>query len=149
MLTGQQALQISGENIRLVAADNITAAGPVYVNALAGMVLIDARGGLTFGKDCAVTSGCHILSCSHKADPDDPIPFCRQEMVNEEIVFGNNVWLGYNCIVLLGVKVGSNVVVAAGSVLAGRHRYPSNCMIAGNPAKIIKVFNVSALRTVP
>jgi len=54
----------------------------------------------------------------------------------EQIEIGNNVWLGRNTIVLKGVKIGNNVIVGAGSVVA--KDIPSNCIAAGNPAKVIK-----------
>lgn len=41
-----------------------------------------------------------------------------------------------NLIILKGTKIGNNVVVGAGSVVNGS--FPDNCIIAGNPAKIVK-----------
>ena len=38
--------------------------------------------------------------------------------------------------ILKGVTIGDNVVVAAGSIVT--KSVPSNCLVAGNPAKIIK-----------
>ena len=52
------------------------------------------------------------------------------------ITIGNNVWIGANVIVLKGTVLGDNTVVGTGSVVKGE--YPSNCVIVGNPAKIIK-----------
>lgn len=52
-----------------------------------------------------------------------------------KIIIGNNVFIGMNSIVLLGVEIGDNVVVGAGSVLT--KSIPSNSVVAGNPAKII------------
>lgn len=49
---------------------------------------------------------------------------------------GDNVFVGCNSIVLPGVTIGNNVVVGAGSVVIGD--VPNNCVVAGNPAKIIK-----------
>ena len=41
-----------------------------------------------------------------------------------------------NSIILKGTVLGKNVVVGAGSVVHGI--FPDNCIIAGNPAKVIK-----------
>lgn len=49
---------------------------------------------------------------------------------------GNNVTLGMNCLILGGITVGDNVIVGAGSVVV--KDVPSNCVVAGNPAKVIK-----------
>lgn len=53
-----------------------------------------------------------------------------------EIVIGNNVWIGDKATVLSGVSIGDNVIVAANSVVT--KSVPSNCIIAGAPAKIVK-----------
>ena len=58
----------------------------------------------------------------------------------EEIKIGDNVWIGWNCTVLKGVQIGKNSVVAAGSVVL-RGKYPNNSLIAGNPAKVVKVLD--------
>ena len=53
------------------------------------------------------------------------------------IVIGDGCWICLGAIILAGAKIGSGVIVAAGSVvIAGE--YPSDTMIAGNPAKVIK-----------
>ena len=53
-----------------------------------------------------------------------------------EIKIGNNVWIGGNVCVLPGVTIGDNVVIGAGSVVT--KDIPANCLVAGNPGKIIK-----------
>ena len=57
----------------------------------------------------------------------------------KRIIIGNNVWIGGGAIVLPGVTLGDNVVVAAGAVVT--KSFPENCVIAGNPARIIKELN--------
>lgn len=52
------------------------------------------------------------------------------------IIIGENVWIGMNSIILKGVTLGDNCIVAAGSVVT--KSFPNNVMIGGNPAKIIK-----------
>ncbi len=52
---------------------------------------------------------------------------------------GNNVSLGANVVIIGGVTIGDNVTVGAGSVVV--KDVPSNCIVAGNPAKIIRSLN--------
>lgn len=47
-----------------------------------------------------------------------------------------NVWIGMNSIVLKGVTIGKNSIIAAGSVVVTD--IPANVVAAGNPAKVIK-----------
>lgn len=57
-------------------------------------------------------------------------------MVTKPIQIGNNVWIGARVIILSGVKIEDNIVIAAGAVVT--KSFPSNCIIGGVPAKIIK-----------
>lgn len=49
---------------------------------------------------------------------------------------GNNVHIGANVCIIGNITIGSNVIIGADSVVIGD--VPSNCIVAGNPAKIIK-----------
>ncbi len=49
---------------------------------------------------------------------------------------GDRCLIGTRAIILPGVKIGDEVVVGSGSVVT--KDVPSNCIVAGNPAKIIK-----------
>tara|TARA_B110000503_G_scaffold72285_1_gene111814 strand:- start:1009 stop:1188 length:180 start_codon:yes stop_codon:yes gene_type:complete len=51
-------------------------------------------------------------------------------------MIGNNVWIGLNSIILKGVSVGDNTIIAAGSVVT--KSFGNNLVIGGNPAKILK-----------
>ncbi len=52
------------------------------------------------------------------------------------IIINDNVWIGRNSIICKGVTIGRNSIVAAGSVVT--KDVPENCIVAGNPAKIVK-----------
>jgi acetyltransferase-like isoleucine patch superfamily enzyme len=49
---------------------------------------------------------------------------------------GKNCFIGACSVVMPGVQIGDNVVVAAGSVVV--KDVPDRCIVAGNPAKIIR-----------
>lgn len=51
-------------------------------------------------------------------------------------IIGNNVSLGCNVIIIGNVKVGNDVIVGAGSVVV--KDVPDRCVVAGNPAKVIR-----------
>lgn len=51
-------------------------------------------------------------------------------------IIGNNVTVGANCVIIGNITIGDNVVIGAGSVV--NKSIPSNCIIAGVPAKVIR-----------
>jgi maltose O-acetyltransferase len=51
------------------------------------------------------------------------------------VKIGNKVFVGANSIILPGITIGDNVVIAAGSVVC--NDIPANCVYGGNPAKFI------------
>ena len=52
-----------------------------------------------------------------------------------KVVIGDYVYIGSNALIMPGVTIGNNVLVAAGSVVT--KSIPSNSVVAGNPARII------------
>lgn len=51
-------------------------------------------------------------------------------------IIGHNVWVGARVIILKGVTIGNNSIVAAGSVVT--RNIPDNSIVAGIPARVIK-----------
>lgn len=55
---------------------------------------------------------------------------------NEHLpIIGDNVVVGANVVIIGGITIGDNVVIGAGSVVV--KDIPDNCIVAGNPARII------------
>ncbi len=52
------------------------------------------------------------------------------------IIIGKNCFIGCNSIILKGTVLGDGCVVGAGAVVSGR--FDDNCVIVGNPARVIK-----------
>jgi acetyltransferase-like isoleucine patch superfamily enzyme len=52
-------------------------------------------------------------------------------------IVGNDVYIGYNAIVLSGVKVGHGAIIGAGSVVT--QNVPDYAIVGGNPARVIKM----------
>lgn len=63
-------------------------------------------------------------------------PIKRRLKSKGEIKIGNNVWIADKVTILGGVTIGDNVIVGVGSLV--NHDIPSNCIVAGSPAVIIK-----------
>ena len=52
------------------------------------------------------------------------------------ITIGNDVWIGYNALIMPNIKVGDGAIIGAGAVVT--HDVPDHCLVAGNPARIIR-----------
>lgn len=50
---------------------------------------------------------------------------------------GDNCYIGAGSIIMTPIRIGNNVTIGAGSVVT--KDIPDNCIVAGNPAKIIKI----------
>jgi acetyltransferase-like isoleucine patch superfamily enzyme len=60
----------------------------------------------------------------------------RPEIRTAPVIICDNVWIGMNAVILKGVTIGENSVVAAGAVVT--KSVPANVVVAGNPAVITK-----------
>jgi acetyltransferase-like isoleucine patch superfamily enzyme len=56
---------------------------------------------------------------------------------NNKIIIGNHVWIGLGVLILKGSEIADGCIVAANSVVNKKFTIP-NCLIAGNPARVIK-----------
>ena len=65
-------------------------------------------------------------------------PIERKLFSKGPIVIGNHVWIGDKVTILSGVTIGNNSVIAANSVIT--KDVPPFSVVAGNPGKVIKVY---------
>jgi acetyltransferase-like isoleucine patch superfamily enzyme len=63
----------------------------------------------------------------------------RPKLKTAPVRIADNVWIGMNAVILKGVIIGENSVVAAGSVVT--KSVPANTVVAGNPAVVVKTFS--------
>lgn len=56
--------------------------------------------------------------------------------IAKPITLGDNVWVGGNASILMGVTIGNNAVIGAGSVVT--HDIPDNAVAVGNPARVVR-----------
>lgn len=52
------------------------------------------------------------------------------------VIIKDNVWIGMGAVILKGVTIGENSVVAAGTIVT--RDVPANTVVAGNPAQVVK-----------
>jgi acetyltransferase-like isoleucine patch superfamily enzyme len=100
-------------------------------------------GPVLIGENSACSQNCFISGQSHLYE-DVSKKFMRQGFKTEKIVIGKNVWIGAHSVILLGVKIGDNSIIGAGSTII--EDIPPYSLVVGNPGKIIKKYNFQTKR---
>ena len=121
---GSIELQPRLENSKIIISDNVSTNNNIF---------ICAANYIEIGKSTLIGEGVTIMD--HEAHGLDP-QFRRQSGEIGEVKIGDNVWIGNNAIILKNTIIGNNTIVAAGAVVTGQ--FPSNVIIGGVPAKVIK-----------
>ncbi|MEN9810524.1 MAG: hypothetical protein RLZZ488_2091 [Pseudomonadota bacterium] len=149
------------ENARLEALGE----GEIHVGdcSIIGDCRISSRLRVSIGRRCLTSWNVFIQD--HDSHPLDPIVraeqvkrMCRRfyprfgsERIESDetllarwtpacapVLIGDDVWIGANTTILKGARIGSGSTIASGStVLAGE--YPPRSVLAGNPARVVRV----------
>lgn len=126
--------------------DNLYIIPPIYANCgltnvhVGKNVVINFNctfvddGEIFIGDDCMIGPGCNIATSIH---PISPRLRRHKLQYNKPVHIGNNVWFGAGVTVLPGITIGDNSIVGAGSVVT--KDVPANAIVAGNPAKLIRM----------
>lgn len=108
---------------------NIKVGKNVFINS--GCCFQD-QGGIEIGDNVLIGQQVVIATLNH-----DLIPQKRANMFPAPVKIGNDVWIGAHATILQGVTIGDGAVIAAGAVIT--KDVPGNTVVAGVPAKIIKI----------
>ena len=100
---------------------------------------IDLTGDITFGNDVNISEGAKFLTHAHDYDN-----ILGKEIISPDMAYvtplevGDDVHFGARCIILPGCNhIGSHSFIGAGAVVT--HDVPEWAVVAGNPAKVIKM----------
>lgn len=114
--------------------------GKILVGNNVGMsgITIYSRSKISIGDNTLIGANVKILDNDfHPSDPEIRLRTPNNNFKIKPIEIGNNVFIGCNSIILKGCKIGDNVTIGAGSVLTGGV-FPSNSLVCGNPARVIR-----------
>lgn len=107
----------------------ITIGKNVFINH--GCSFLDL-GGITLEDDVLIGPNVQLITENHPINPSE-----RKNLDLKSILIQKNAWIGAGAIVLPGVAVGQNSVVAAGSVVT--KDVAANTVVGGVPAKFIRL----------
>jgi acetyltransferase-like isoleucine patch superfamily enzyme len=115
----------NGERIEIGADSNIGA----HCSLWAG----DSTGRIILGRHALLAPEVFITASNYRIEPG--IPVVTQPKIEQDVIIGDDVWLGAGVIVLPGVHIGEGCIVGAGAVVT-RSVEPFT-IVAGNPARPI------------
>ena len=95
-----------------------------------GCTFLD-QGGITIEDGVFIGPGAKILTEGHPEEPE-----LRHTLHTEPVVIRRKAWIGAGAMILPGVTVGENAIVAAGAVVT--KDVPDNAIVAGVPAKVLR-----------
>lgn len=129
--------EITSLRILVLGNNNLIKIGNnVVVNASTGqLTIINSKANSIIIEDgCMLSNNIEIHNTDYHYIYDD-----NNNIINPEksIIIHKNVWIGLRTVILKGTEISENCVIGACSLLSGKYMH-SNCVIAGNPAKIIK-----------
>lgn len=105
---------------------------------------------IDIGDYCIISNNVHIYdNNNHPIDPKKRREMCKSGFNSEKwdwkysdnkpIAIKDNVWIGERATILKGVTIGEGAIIASNSVVT--KNVPSFTIVAGNPAKIVKVLD--------
>lgn len=99
---------------------------------------IDRSARISFGTKLDKTNpkGIHIGEESYIASGALIFTHDYARGIHKDTYIGKRCFIGANAIVMCGISIGDEVIVGAGAIVT--KDVPSHCIVAGNPAKIIK-----------
>lgn len=120
---------------KIIIGDNVGISGAT----------IYARKGIYIGENTCIGGNCKILDNDfHPIEVETRNKLLRDAnggdsdlVPSKEIQIGKNCFIGCNSIILKGTVLGDGCVVGAGAVVSGK--FKDNCVIVGNPGRVIKV----------
>lgn len=101
--------------------------------------------GTIVGKYCSISKGVKALNADHPVSSvcltpyfyNKSLGFDVEDVSRSKLIIGNDVWIGYNSIILSKcTSIGNGAIIGAGSIVT--KDVPPYAIVAGNPAKIIR-----------
>lgn len=124
-----------GKSVRIPSGKNLQV-DPSSLNVFQqpGCYFQNYHGKITIGKDVWIAQNVGIITENHNpANPDEHLPA-------KDVVIGDHCWIGMNALILPGVELGEYTTVGGGAVVT--HSFPGHCVVAGNPARVLRTFEV-------
>ena len=121
---------------KLSLGKNCNIGSNTVISAIGGKIIIGedsfinrncqivSHNSITIGKDVMIGPNVVIMDHDHKVENGS---IKKRKYVTKKIILEDGAWIGANSVILKGVTIGKNAVVAAGSIVT--HDCPANSML--------------------
>ena len=142
-------ISVSWKNVRI--GNGVTIGRRAWIQTLGngnGLVLIgdncsigrdaviSSANSIDIGSDCLISFRVTIVDHDHDFVLGKS-PVGVSVSSSQRVDIGERTFVGANSVILQGVSIGHDSIVGAGSVVT--HSFPPNSIIAGNPAKLVRL----------
>lgn len=105
----------------------------------ASILTFNSHSSISIGSDCMISFGVNI----YNTDAHPVLDRDTGRIINRvrELSIGNHCWLGQDAAILKNVRLGKDCIVAWGAIVSSgisRETVPEACILAGNPASVVK-----------
>jgi acetyltransferase-like isoleucine patch superfamily enzyme len=91
---------------------------------------------VSIGRECIIADRVMLIDFDHGVTEVER-PIRAQGIYKRDVRVGHNVWIGYGACILRGVSVGDNSIVGTSAVVT--KDVPQNAVVAGSPARVIRM----------
>lgn len=121
------------DDVDLLGLKNIKIGSGTFIGKSCRLIAYNEK--ISIGDNVLIAANSVILTRTHKYS-DTNIPINKQGYSNKSVDIEDDVWIGVNCVILYGVKIGRGAIIAANSVV-NKDIEPYS-IVGGSPAKLIK-----------
>lgn len=139
-----------GDNCDILGVLSARKGGNIKIGectTIRGNSLVGCVNSIDIGNYVIISNNVHIYdNNNHPTNPDIRKEMCKSGFYSPmwdwslsdsaPVIIEDNVWIGERATILKGVTIGKGSIVACHSVVT--HSVPPYCIIAGNPAKVVK-----------
>lgn len=120
----------------IAIGDHVSFSDGVHISSIANVAI---GSHCLFGSKIYVSDHNHGIYRGECQSRPEEAPADRLLGGGGPVVIGENVWVGDNSVIIGPVTIGRGAIIGANSVVRGM--VPPNTIVAGTPAKPIKIFN--------
>ncbi|MFQ2243196.1 acyltransferase [Aeromonas enteropelogenes] len=121
-------IEVHGDG-EIIIEDNVAIGQSFHITSASTLII---------GQGTVILARVFVTNIDHEYEKIDT-PILEQGIKISDTYIGKNCFIGMGAAIQAGTKLGDNVIVGANSVVRGD--FPSYCVIAGAPAKIIKRYD--------